>query len=388
MRVCVVTTGELFGGAERQNLTLMKALHGLGVCCELVVFFDAELANRARSLGFPVTVLTRRHALDRYCARQLERLLLERAPVAVSLHGYVGALHLATGRWRGPVVKTEHGFVESAFVPLRQRIKPRVYRAAENWAARRLRAHVVYVTQDLRSRCQREHAALVGHVIFNGIEPIDASGLPRPPEYDPGRMNLAIVGRIEPVKGVDLAIRALTSVRMPANAQLHVIGTGPIQPALEKLAVDLRVRDRVTFHGFRANSYDYIAHAEALLMPSRHEGLPYTALEAMALETPLIASRVGGLAEACRHESTALLVSPENPEELAAAIEKLHADHALGWRLRESARHDVQTRFSADTMARRYLEVLSEAGFDTTENTGTTKNAGSPAMGTRCSRGG
>jgi glycosyltransferase involved in cell wall biosynthesis len=117
----------------------------------------------------------------------------------------------------------------------------------------------------------------------------------------------------------------------------------------------------VTFHGFRPNSFDYIAHADALLMPSLYEGLPYTALEAMSLGTPLIASRVGGLAEILKDGQTALLVEPRNTSQLAAAVAKLARDEPLAGRLRAAAADDVAARFSASAMARQYLEAFEDA---------------------------
>ena len=78
---------------------------------------------------------------------------------------------------------------------------------------------------------------------------------------------------------------------------MNIIGTGPLTAELKGLAEELGVSDRVRFLGFKKNVYDYMAHCDALIMPSLHEGLPYTVLEAMSLGLPVIASRVGGLAE-------------------------------------------------------------------------------------------
>jgi glycosyltransferase involved in cell wall biosynthesis len=127
------------------------------------------------------------------------------------------------------------------------------------------------------------------------------------------------------------------------------------------LTKELRLESRVSFHGFRNNSYDYVAHADALLMPSLHEGLPYTALEAMALRTPIIASRVGGLAEALDDGRTAMLVPPKEPADLAAAIAHLASSPALAKRLRDEAYEDVGNRFSARTMGLQYVRVFADA---------------------------
>jgi glycosyltransferase involved in cell wall biosynthesis len=362
LRAIILTTGELFGGAERQNLTLMQGLRDLAVPTELALFYDGELAARARSAGFTVHLLKRSRPLDPSCVSLIRELIRERPDHVISVHGYLGSIYLALAMSRAvAAVKTEHGFVEHAFVPWRERIRSSAYRMAENWATRRLRAHVVYVTEDLRRRCEPAHHRLRRTVIFNGVEHLDRDAIPRPAEYTEGSFHLALVGRIEPVKGIDAAIRALADPAAPPNAQLHVIGSGPQRAQLECLTKELRLEDRVAFHGFRNNSYDYVAHADALLMPSLHEGLPYTALEAMALRTPIIASRVGGLAEALEHGRTALLIPPKQPGKLAGAIAELASSPALADRLRNEAWEDVTKRFSARAMAIQYVSVFEAA---------------------------
>lgn len=359
MKVCLLTTGELFGGLERQNLALMGALKPRGAELELIAFHDGVLAERTRALGVPVHILSRRRALDFDCVRELRQLLAQRPHSVISVHGYVGAMYLALAIGKkSHSVKTEHGFAEGQFVPLRERIKPWLYRTAETWATRRARALVVYVTRDLQRRCVREHAGLEGRVIYNGIDPLDRAACLRPPEYARHALNYALVGRVEPVKGIEYAIRAMANSAVPSGAHLHVIGTGPLLVGLEQLADAIKVRQRVSFHGFRANSYDYIAHADALLMPSLHEGLPYTALEAMSLRTPLVVSSVGGMKEVLRHGETALLVPPRDTPALAAALARLASDPDLASRLREAGAQKVGNHFSALAMAKAYEDAF------------------------------
>ena len=96
-------------------------------------------------------------------------------------------------------------------------------------------------------------------------------------------------------------------------------------------------------------------------MPSLHEGLPYTLLEAMALGTPVIASRVGGLAEVIQDQVTGLLVAPRNAAALGDAIRRLKAEPALRVRLGEQARRLQRERYSLEAMTESYLEVYREA---------------------------
>ena len=92
-------------------------------------------------------------------------------------------------------------------------------------------------------------------------------------------------------------------------------------------------------------------------MPSLHEGLPYTLLEAMALGVPIIASRVGGLAEVLQDNITALLTPPRDAASLALAIIRLHNDKGLCSRLGEEGRRLQQTKYSLEVMTESYLAI-------------------------------
>jgi glycosyltransferase involved in cell wall biosynthesis len=154
----------------------------------------------------------------------------------------------------------------------------------------------------------------------------------------------------------------MASNELSKGVHLHIIGAGPEEEALRSLAQELGLTDRVHFLGFRRNVYSFIAHGDALVMPSLHEGLPYTLLEAMSLATPIIASQVGGLAEVLQDEITALLVPPGDPAALARAISRLRDHPELGLRLASQAQHVQRENYSVDAMTRRYLEVYIKLG--------------------------
>jgi glycosyltransferase involved in cell wall biosynthesis len=126
---------------------------------------------------------------------------------------------------------------------------------------------------------------------------------------------------------------------------------------LRTLAEARGITSRVHILGFRRNVFDYLAHCNVLLMPSQHEGLPYTLLEAMALGIPIVAARVGGLAEVIQDGSTGLLVPPQDSAALTRAILRLYEDPALRSRLGEQARLLQQTRYSLQAMTERYLAI-------------------------------
>ncbi len=137
---------------------------------------------------------------------------------------------------------------------------------------------------------------------------------------------------------------------MPEHVNLIVIGRGSLEEELKELAVKLGVSHRVRFLGFKSGIYDYLAHVDGLLMPSLHEGLPYTLLEAMSLGRPVLASDVGGLGEVIEHGSTACS-SPANDRVIAEAAAifspiPTSAPRSAHGRPRTSARGSPSTRWS------------------------------------------
>jgi glycosyltransferase involved in cell wall biosynthesis len=360
MRIAILAAGEIFGGAERQILTLMSGVTAqLRVTPELLVFHEGDLAQRARALGVKVHVLGSGRRIDFAALGAMRDIFGQQRFDLISVHGYRATVYLAlAGIARGTaVLKTEHGRIESGRGAWSERVKSAVYRWLENRAARRLNATCVYVTRDLQRESSDEHRGLTNLVIYNGIDAPDKAATRRPPEYRADRMNLVMVGRLDHVKAADLAIRAFADALMPPEAQLILVGSGPELESLRKLADELAVAARVDFLGFRANSFDYIAHADALLLPSRHEGLPYTLLEAMALGTAVIAARVGGLEEVLTAQRDALLVEPESPTAIARAVRQLADESQLRAHLVAAGTRLVNEKFSAASMTRNYLEA-------------------------------
>jgi len=144
----------------------------------------------------------------------------------------------------------------------------------------------------------------------------------------------------------------------PPSVRLIVLGTGPMADEIAVIAREYGVAERVHVLGFRADIHDYMAHLDALLMPSFHEGLPYTLLEAMSLGLPIIASRVGGLAEVLRHERTGLLVPVGDPDAIAEALAQLVQRPELAADLARRAGEEQRAHYSLRAMAERYGQLL------------------------------
>jgi glycosyltransferase involved in cell wall biosynthesis len=178
---------------------------------------------------------------------------------------------------------------------------------------------------------------------------------------------LLVVAALVQRKGVDLLLSALARLADEGlRPALWIAGQGPARPALERQARELGLEGRVRFLGQRSDVADLLSACDVFILPSRHEGLGVAALEAMAAGRPIVATRVGGLAEAVVHERTGLLVPPEDPAALAAALARLLRDPALRARLAAEGPARIAEGFRADDLVEAYqslyCEVLAEAG--------------------------
>ncbi|MCL7453978.1 MAG: glycosyltransferase [Anaerolineae bacterium] len=209
--------------------------------------------------------------------------------------------------------------------------------------------------------------------LFRPIPPAEAKralGLPE------SRRIVLFVGRIEPLKGIDTLLRAMALVvpdfpHWQQDLSVIIIGGAPGAGAdqsqaelarLQRLRVELGIEELVTFQG--AKDQDslvyYYSAAEMVVVPSRYESFGMVALEAMACGTPVIASKVGGLAFNVQDGRTGFLVPDRDPAALAERIRLLLSDPALRQQLGSEAVRWV-SQYGWAPVADRILKVYESA---------------------------
>lgn len=274
-----------------------------------------------------------------------------------------------TLRPRPLVVHTYHGHVLEGYFG---RGKTAVFRNLEK-AAGRISDRLVGVSQ-----------ATVDDLVRLGIAPRDRFRVvPLGLDLDPfarlapvpdfqARRHLGIesddtlfcfIGRIVPIKRVDLLLMALAKARQNgARAQLALVGDGEMRPRLEDMARGLGIRDSVHFLGYRRDLATIVAASDAAILSSDNEGTPVSLIEASAAARPALATTVGGVPDVVTEE-TGILVQPGDTESLAAGIERLASDPDLREAMGRRAREHAVSRFSAgrlvDDIDSLYRELLS-----------------------------
>jgi glycosyltransferase involved in cell wall biosynthesis len=178
------------------------------------------------------------------------------------------------------------------------------------------------------------------------------------------KQRIVSVGRLSPEKGLAGLFQAFAAVsREKPKFELVLVGDGPERDRLHAIAEQLDIADRVHFAGRcgEADTLEKIGQADILVLASFMEGLPIVIMEAMALGTAVIASRVAGIPELVEDGESGLLFTPSDWDELADCMRRLAGDAGLRKRLATAAREAVAREFDIDRSARQ-LRLLFTGG--------------------------
>jgi glycosyltransferase involved in cell wall biosynthesis len=163
----------------------------------------------------------------------------------------------------------------------------------------------------------------------------------------PSRFVIGAVGRLSPEKGFDLLIQAVDQLLYNGlDVSLLIVGEGDCRQALQSQIISLGRGDRIQLLGYRADTRGVYEAMDVYALSSLREGLPNALLEAMALEVPVVATRIAGVPRLITHEEDGLLVEPGSVEALAQALIRLKNDDGLRDRLRKAGRETIESRYS------------------------------------------
>jgi glycosyltransferase involved in cell wall biosynthesis len=162
-----------------------------------------------------------------------------------------------------------------------------------------------------------------------------------------GARLVGIVGRIFPIKNHRLFLEtaALVSANDP-SARFVIVGDGLLRNELERHTLQLGIRDRVFFTGWRRDLPRIYADLDVLVVSSDNEGTPVSAIEAMASGCPVVSTQVGGLPDMITDGESGYLVPPRDPKAMAIFILRLLNDAQTAYKMSRNARAIAQERFN------------------------------------------
>jgi len=349
-RVVIYTDADQIGGAERQVGQLLAGLDPeLGVT---VVGTDRQVVDElgaARPGAARMVLPAIRHKGDVRAMWAHRRAFVALAPDLVHAQlGYGSACLFAmvVARTAGiPVVATEHspmGVWSEVARQVKRRLAPRL---AAHVAVGRAAAATIAADLGLAADSLR--------VVPNGVAPLELV----PPERFAEGPTIGVVARFDPVKGVDVAIDALAHLD---GVTLVVVGDGPLRGDLEERARAIGVADRVRFVGWVDEPRHLLPTFDVAVLPSRLEGMPVAVIEAMLAGVAVVATDVGSVREVVEHGVSGLVVRPEDPGALAAAVRDLLDDPDRRAELAAAGRAVAAERFTAAAYVAAYEALYRE----------------------------
>jgi glycosyltransferase involved in cell wall biosynthesis len=244
---------------------------------------------------------------------------------------------------------TVHGWAFSAYSGLASRL----YRVSDRLMAPLTTVTICVSEAELAAgleagTCRAERSV----VIHNAV---DVAAVPRS-RHDRAVPRLIAVGRLKAPKDFLTFVRAL-AVLPAQDYEAVIVGDGPDRGAVEAEVRRLGLEDRVQLAGERGDVAELLASSDVFVLSSRSEGLPVSVLEAMAAELPVVASRVGGLAELVVEGETGLLVPPGDQTALSEALGRLVGDGELRRKLGAAGRARAESSFDLSEFRRAHLDL-------------------------------
>jgi len=176
--------------------------------------------------------------------------------------------------------------------------------------------------------------------------------------FIPDRINVLAIGRLNPVKGFDMLLRAMERTTNP-RLHLHILGKGELGDGLEQLTADLGIGDRVTFHGFKSNPYPYMRAADVYVLTSWYEGFPNAAVEALSLGCPVLAFACpGGINELIEQGINGLVIPLGDIDALAKELDRGAYLEFDRHRIRERVAH----RYNITAILSQYEDLFERGG--------------------------
>jgi glycosyltransferase involved in cell wall biosynthesis len=358
--VYVITRADSVGGATIHVRDLARAVLDRGHQATVVVGGRGVVTDLLAAAGVPfrsVEFLQRAiHPLrDLRAISELASVLRDLHPDLVSTHtakaGWVG--RAACARLGLPVIYTPHGLSVGNRISAPLGL---LFTLAERVASRWTRAMICVCDYEKRLALSKRVASLDQlYVVHNGVGDVPET-LRAVPARTPAR--LCSVARLASPKDHATLLRALATLRSQ-EWELDLVGDGPCEPLIRRLADELGLSSRVHFLGYQSDPAPILARAQIFVLSSRSEAFPRSVLEAMRAGLAIVASSVGGLEEAITHDVSGLLVPPGHPPALAAALGGLFDDPSRRERLGAAARAAYQGRFRLEHMVEATLGVYA-----------------------------
>jgi glycosyltransferase involved in cell wall biosynthesis len=354
------------GGGERIVLKIAALLPQYGYRASILTFSVHPESTALNSPPCPIYLLPlqRTYDLKAFQAALDFRQFLRQQKIKI-----VQTFFESSDLWAGFVTRTSS---EAKLVWSRRDMG--ILRVSKHHLGYRLLAHaphaVFAVSEQVRRHCieiDRIDPARV-QTIYNGLDVVDWNTLPRP--ANSGKVIVTTVGNIRRVKGHDVFIKAAAAIVPHFPGVSFSIAGDVLEPdyfsELQDLVRALDLSNCFHFVGGITNLREHLSTSDIFVLPSRSEGFSNAIVEAMAASLPVVATNVGGNAEAVEDGVTGSIVPVDDPVALSAAITRLISNPSQAKAMGEAGRNLVMEKFTTEAMMSKiatcYKNLLTSGG--------------------------
>jgi glycosyltransferase involved in cell wall biosynthesis len=347
------------GGAERVVSTMLRRLDRARFAPSLCLWRDIRVYSVPQDV--PVWVLNKTRPWHTFRTIWRTARLLERhRPDVISTHlpwvNLTVGLAMRMTSWSGGWLPCLHNVASSEFAVwllpfLREILRPARRVLAVSEGVRRSYLRTAHLPE-------RQVVTCYNPIDFDTMDPASRN----PPARASARPTVITMGRLIAAKDHATLLRAFAKVRKRVDAELVILGEGPLRAHLESLAAELGIREHVRMPGFLADPFGALAGANVFALSSRWEGLPTALIEAMAIGLPCVSTRCpSGPDEIIEEGTSGLLVDVGDADTLGETIARVLQDPGLARRFSQNGRRRARSLFSAQRNVRSLEELIRSA---------------------------
>jgi glycosyltransferase involved in cell wall biosynthesis len=345
------------------ELTLVTFQRSLALDCGQ----NTDLIEAARQSDVPVERIPERFVFDVQVVSRLRKLVEHLNPDVIQTHASKSHFLMrcsGLGKEK-PWIAFHHGYTNTDF-------RSPIYNGLDRWslkAPQRIVTVSVATKEQLRRHGVSERITVVHNAVPAPLhrQALDDASAIRQKKIalgvSPDEKIILCVGRLSKEKAqIDMvaAIAHLAKQRPDLAVRVFIIGDGPERERIVQAIQSAGLGKSVVLTGYLKDLTPYYEAADVVAIPSLSEGSPNVLLEAMALGAPIAATEVGGIPEIVTHGETALLVPPQDPGAMAAAIGRLISEPGTASALARRAREKVETDYSPESRAKSLVSIYDE----------------------------
>lgn len=358
LRILHIDSDRTWRGGQQQVVTLMKGLASLGHENLLITPHNSAIQAKVQDGGCRIIPVSMWNEWDLVSAMTISRTIAREKPVIIHAHSSrahsMGLLARKFARQAIPLVVSRR----VDFAMKRNPLNCWKYRNADFY---------IPISSSIVQKLKR-----VGvsddkiRVIYSSIDPerftqADDSTLRAEFRIPPDHLVVGTIGACEAIKNQWLVIEAAAMI-LNQNPKVHffIVGDGPLRRKLSMKVKQFRIEPNVHITGFRSDIGNFLNLFDVFVLVSKQEGLGSVILDAQYFSIPVIATPVGGIVDIIEDNRTGYLVPENDVQRLAEMILDLLKSPEKRKKIGASARAFVETRFSAQTMVSRTVEVYGE----------------------------